>query len=63
MECSTASIEVLSAKNALILSIADDGKGFDNSRMTEGNGLTNMRKRATALKVSWILKVKSAKAQ
>ena len=33
-------------KNNLTMTIRDDGKGFDISKSTEGNGLKNMKKRA-----------------
>jgi len=33
-------------KNNLTLLIKDNGKGFDTTRVTEGNGLKNMKKRA-----------------
>jgi len=36
--------------NNIKLHIADDGAGFDPSRKTEGNGISNIRRRATALK-------------
>ncbi|HXF99718.1 MAG TPA: ATP-binding protein, partial [Bacteroidota bacterium] len=34
---------------SLVMTIVDDGKGFDLERVREGNGLTNMRKRAESL--------------
>lgn len=34
---------------SLAMTIVDDGKGFDLERVREGNGLTNMRKRAESL--------------
>jgi signal transduction histidine kinase len=33
----------------LVLRVADDGRGFDPSRATEGNGLTTMTRRAAEL--------------
>jgi len=30
----------------LVMLIKDDGKGFDNNKVSEGNGLKNMKKRA-----------------
>jgi signal transduction histidine kinase len=36
-------------KNNLIMTIHDDGKGFDVNKSTEGNGLKNMKKRATEI--------------
>ena len=34
----------------LILTIADDGKGFNITKAANGNGLSNMQKRANELK-------------
>jgi len=34
---------------SLTLLIRDNGKGFDVSQTTEGNGLKNMKKRANAI--------------
>jgi ligand-binding sensor domain-containing protein/two-component sensor histidine kinase len=48
--CATVSIGILLRKNNLVLRIADDGKGFQNNQLFEGNGLTNMQQRASALK-------------
>ena len=33
-------------KNNLTMLIKDNGKGFDTSQVSEGNGLKNMKKRA-----------------
>jgi tetratricopeptide (TPR) repeat protein/two-component sensor histidine kinase len=41
-----ASFSVKEEKNNLIMLIKDNGKGFDTSQSTEGNGLKNMKKRA-----------------
>ncbi len=40
---------------SLVMTIADDGKGFDGAHATEGNGLSNMRKRAEALNGELVL--------
>jgi ligand-binding sensor domain-containing protein/signal transduction histidine kinase len=40
-------LEVL--KNSLILKITDDGAGFDTGKNFDGNGLTNMKRRAADL--------------
>ena len=45
-ECSRIEIDFRLENGAIYLQIADDGKGFDLSRKTDGNGLENMRKRA-----------------
>ncbi len=36
-------------KNILTMMIHDNGKGFDTNKTTEGNGLRNMKKRATEI--------------
>ena len=36
-------------KNNLTMMISDNGKGFDTNKITEGNGLRNMKKRATEI--------------
>jgi two-component system sensor histidine kinase UhpB len=41
-----ASFSVKGEKNNLIMIITDNGKGFDTSQASEGNGLKNMKKRA-----------------
>ena len=41
-----ASFSVKGEKNNLIMLIKDNGKGFDTSQASEGNGLKNMKKRA-----------------
>ncbi|MBS4064256.1 MAG: tetratricopeptide repeat protein [Chitinophagaceae bacterium] len=45
-----AVIEVSSSHQRLQLSIKDDGKGFDTSAKSTGNGLHNMQKRAQEMK-------------
>jgi signal transduction histidine kinase/ligand-binding sensor domain-containing protein len=42
----------------LSLTIADDGKGFDVSKATSGNGLTNMQKRANELNAEIVIESK-----
>ena len=44
--------------NKLLLTISDNGKGFDTSNNTKGNGLNNMRKRAE--QINAILEIKSS---
>ena len=41
-----ASFSIKGEKNNLIMLIKDNGKGFDTSQSTKGNGLKNMKKRA-----------------
>ena len=45
-ECSRIEINFRLENRAIFLQIADDGRGFDISRKTDGNGLENMRNRA-----------------
>ncbi|MBK6707551.1 MAG: ATP-binding protein [Sphingomonadales bacterium] len=48
-EASNIGIRVSNAADGLVLLVADDGKGFDPETARTGNGLRNMRSRATAL--------------
>ena len=43
---SKAMFSIKGEKDKLVMMIKDDGKGFDSSKETQGNGLKNMRKRA-----------------
>lgn len=45
-DCKQIEIDFRLESNAIFLKIADDGKGFDDSQKTDGNGLENMRSRA-----------------
>lgn len=45
-ECKRIEIDFRLKGAAIYLQIADDGKGFDASKKTDGNGLENMRSRA-----------------
>jgi ligand-binding sensor domain-containing protein/signal transduction histidine kinase len=47
--CSQVKIEFGVVGAQLVMTIADDGRGFDRSRAHEGNGLRNMKRRAAAL--------------
>jgi ligand-binding sensor domain-containing protein/signal transduction histidine kinase len=47
--CTAAEIEFQIADGALELKLHDNGKGFDPSIASEGNGLTSMRQRAARL--------------
>ena len=42
-------VSLHSDETALILSVADDGEGFDTASEDEGNGLASMRRRAERL--------------
>ena len=44
-DCKNVDIELSRNRNGVVLKIADDGKGFEPSLTTEGNGLTNIRLR------------------
>jgi signal transduction histidine kinase len=48
-EATTVGIRLADGAGGLVLMVADDGKGFDPETATAGNGLRNMRSRATAL--------------
>ena len=45
--CRRIEIDFRLEKRVIFLRIADDGKGFDASQKTDGNGLENMRNRTT----------------
>jgi signal transduction histidine kinase/ligand-binding sensor domain-containing protein len=47
--CSRAEVVLGVGGGRLVLALSDDGRGFDPSRPSEGNGLESMRRRATAL--------------
>jgi|GEM_PF-2986254 len=48
-ECKRVKVSLCIEKKQLVLSIKDDGKGFVIREYEDGNGLTNMRKRAALL--------------
>ncbi|MDG1276427.1 MAG: sensor histidine kinase [Algoriphagus sp.] len=48
-EASAIQVSISQEKNTLKLQIKDNGKGFEESKITPGNGLYNMRKRAEEL--------------
>ncbi len=48
--CSKCSIHIALHQHRLILDVHDNGIGFDVNRADNGNGLSNMQKRAEALK-------------
>ena len=47
--CSRAEIELRAGPRQLVLTVWDDGRGFDPSAAVEGSGLESMRRRAAAL--------------
>ena len=47
--CTEAVVELSLQKKILLLTITDNGKGFEHNSATDGNGLNNMRKRAFSL--------------
>jgi signal transduction histidine kinase len=48
--CSKCSIHISLHQHRLLLDVADNGIGFNVNRADDGNGLSNMQKRAEALK-------------
>lgn len=54
--CSNISVSVQVDDGTLLLHIKDDGKGFDNTRAVEGNGLRNMKKRAEDINAKLTIK-------
>ena len=44
-----AEVELRVDGRRLVLSVTDDGRGFDPAAPSEGNGVESMRRRATAL--------------
>jgi ligand-binding sensor domain-containing protein/two-component sensor histidine kinase len=48
--CSKAEIEIKMERSGLILTVRDDGIGFDTERQSEGQGLASMRRRAESLR-------------
>lgn len=47
--CKRADIELRIDRARLVLKVVDDGKGFDAGSISEGNGLTSLRRRAHSL--------------
>jgi len=54
-ECKLVSIDIYLKKNDLVMSISDDGKGFDQNTQFDGNGLSNMEHRANSLKATLLI--------
>ena len=48
--CSVVDIELKAEGSRLVLTVADNGEGFDKSTESEGQGLTSMQRRAQRLK-------------
>ncbi len=44
--CTHAEIELKIEAGQFVLSVKDDGRGFDRAQVVDGNGLVNMRSRA-----------------
>jgi signal transduction histidine kinase len=49
-QCSRVEIDLRVEGSRLVLTVGDNGKGFDPSLESEGQGLTSMRRRAQRLK-------------
>jgi signal transduction histidine kinase len=47
--CGRLEVALEVGRDRLVLTVSDDGHGFDPSEEADGNGLVNMRKRAAAL--------------
>lgn len=46
---------ITSEKNKLIMLISDNGKGFDSNQLTNGNGLKNMKMRASEIGAQFMI--------
>jgi len=49
-EASIINVDISKQDDTMIISIKDDGKGFDENTINRGNGLNNMKKRADDIK-------------
>ena len=49
-KCTQVELNLERNENKTIISLKDNGKGFEPSQKNEGNGLINMKKRAQAIK-------------
>jgi ligand-binding sensor domain-containing protein/signal transduction histidine kinase len=47
--CSSARLDITVRRKELVVTIQDDGKGFDSTIPPTGDGITNMRERASAM--------------
>ena len=59
-EASQISVNLKSESSQYIVSISDNGKGFNEETVEIGNGLSNIRKRAEVLKGTAIIQSKPA---
>ena len=48
-KCTLASIDLKIEGTYLVLTVSDDGKGFDPTQINEGNGLISFQRRARSL--------------
>ena len=54
-EASRAKFTLTGEKDKLRMVISDNGKGFDTTKESLGNGLTNMQKRATEMRAQLLI--------
>tara|TARA_R110002073_G_scaffold57778_4_gene146733 strand:+ start:150003 stop:151862 length:1860 start_codon:yes stop_codon:yes gene_type:complete len=54
-EANSVDVQLIGHKDYLTLSIEDDGKGFNNSKILSGMGLQNMKSRVEQLKGNFLL--------
>ncbi|MCX6141893.1 MAG: triple tyrosine motif-containing protein [Ignavibacteriales bacterium] len=52
---SRAIVSITRVKNSLVMTVSDNGKGFDPAASCGGNGLNNIRKRAKSIGASLVL--------
>jgi signal transduction histidine kinase len=48
-DCRAIAVSLRTERSWLVLTVTDDGRGFDPARATEGHGLGSLRRRAAAL--------------
>ena len=49
-EASAINVNISKIEDKMLISIKDDGKGFDKDQVNLGNGINNMKKRADDVK-------------
>jgi signal transduction histidine kinase len=54
-QCKKINVKLLNENNGILLTAADDGKGFTNANGQSGIGLANMRKRASIIGADLII--------
>ena len=54
-DASKAMFSLKGEKDKLVMLIEDNGRGFDLNKLSEGNGLKNMRKRAEAIGAEFMI--------